>query len=41
MRDFIAKGILKISPAKLRVVTKDVGGGFGTKGFTYREYPLI
>lgn len=40
-RDQIANGILKISPEKLRVVTKDVGGGFGTKTFVYREYPLV
>jgi len=26
---------------KLRVVTNDVGGGFGTKAFVYREYPLL
>ena len=26
---------------KLRVVTHDVGGGFGTKSFVYREYPLV
>ncbi len=24
----------------IRVLTYDVGGGFGTKAFTYREYPL-
>jgi carbon-monoxide dehydrogenase large subunit len=41
LRDLLAKGILKISPDKLRVVTKDVGGGFGTKSFMYREYPLV
>ncbi|MEX0955459.1 MAG: xanthine dehydrogenase family protein molybdopterin-binding subunit [Rhizobiaceae bacterium] len=27
--------------AQLRVVTPDVGGGFGPKGFVYREYPLV
>ncbi len=27
--------------SKIRVVTGDVGGGFGTKVFTYREYPLV
>jgi len=26
---------------KLRVITGDVGGGFGTKVFAYREYPLV
>ena len=25
----------------LRVVTQDVGGGFGTKTVVYREYPLV
>ena len=25
----------------MRVVTKDVGGGFGTKNMMYREYPLV
>jgi len=33
--------ILKIPPDKLRVITPDVGGGFGTKAFVYREYPLV
>ncbi|MBO6538973.1 MAG: xanthine dehydrogenase family protein molybdopterin-binding subunit [Rhizobiaceae bacterium] len=33
--------IMGIEPAKLRVVTPDVGGGFGPKGFVYREYPLV
>ncbi len=27
-------------PDRLRVITPDVGGGFGTKVFPYREYPL-
>jgi carbon-monoxide dehydrogenase large subunit len=40
MRDLVA-GMLKIPPEKLRVVTGDVGGGFGTKNMLYREYPLI
>lgn len=34
-------GVLGIEPANLRVVTHDVGGGFGTKTFIYREYPLV
>jgi carbon-monoxide dehydrogenase large subunit len=40
LRDSIAP-ILGISPDKLRVVTPDVGGGFGTKAIIYREYPLV
>ena len=37
----IAEDILKIPPENLRVVTQDVGGGFGTKQVMYREYPLV
>ncbi len=40
MRDIIAKNILKIDPKQIRVITPDVGGGFGTKAFCYHEYPL-
>ncbi|MCZ8098019.1 MAG: xanthine dehydrogenase family protein molybdopterin-binding subunit [Burkholderiales bacterium] len=40
LRDTLAKAVLKVKPAKLQVVTNDVGGGFGTKSFAYREYPL-
>ncbi|MTI19222.1 xanthine dehydrogenase family protein molybdopterin-binding subunit [Rhodobacteraceae bacterium RKSG542] len=40
MRAIIAKDILGISEDRLRVITPDVGGGFGTKAFCYREYPL-
>jgi aerobic carbon-monoxide dehydrogenase large subunit len=41
IRAAIAGPILKISPEALRVVTQDVGGGFGTKAVVYREYPLV
>ena len=37
----IIAACLRIAPEQLRVVTPDVGGGFGTKGFVYREYPLV
>lgn len=40
MRDRIAKDIFKIPTSKIRVITPDVGGGFGTKSFLYQEYPL-
>jgi carbon-monoxide dehydrogenase large subunit len=40
MRDRIAKDILNIPASKIRVITPDVGGGFGTKAFPYQEYPL-
>ena len=41
LRDTIARDNFRIDPDKVRVVTKDVGGGFGTKTFNYREYPLL
>jgi carbon-monoxide dehydrogenase large subunit len=40
IRDIVAGAVLKIPPEKLRVITPDVGGGFGTKLFPYREYAL-
>jgi carbon-monoxide dehydrogenase large subunit len=39
VRDLVAQ-TLGWPTERLRVVTPDVGGGFGTKIFTYREYPL-
>ncbi|EKF40662.1 carbon monoxide dehydrogenase [Nitratireductor indicus C115] len=30
-----------IGPEKIRVITPDVGGGFGPKSFVYREYALV
>ena len=41
VRDALADKVLKIPRERLRVVTPDVGGGFGTKIFPYREYPLV
>ena len=41
LRDRLAGDVLKIPPETLRVVTGDVGGGFGTRIFIYREYPLV
>src|SRR5262249_13780427 len=40
VRDILAEVVLKVPADKLRVVTPDVGGGFGTKFFPYREYAL-
>lgn len=40
MRAMLAGMILKVAPEQLRVVTHDVGGGFGMKTFIYPEYPL-
>ena len=41
VRNSLAKFVFGIDPEKIRVVTPDVGGGFGTKAFNYREYPLV
>lgn len=41
VRDLITKRVLKIPAEKMRVITPDVGGGFGTKLFPYREYALV
>lgn len=40
LRDILAKNILNVDPERVRVITPDVGGGFGTKAFMFREYPL-
>ncbi|HEX3710996.1 MAG TPA: xanthine dehydrogenase family protein molybdopterin-binding subunit [Pseudolabrys sp.] len=40
IRDIIGGDVLKLAPGKMRVITPDVGGGFGTKLFPYREYAL-
>jgi carbon-monoxide dehydrogenase large subunit len=41
IRDIICNDVLKIPPDRMRVITPDVGGGFGTKLFPYREYALV
>ena len=41
MRNILAHQVFKIPPEQLRVVTPDVGGGFGPKSFVYREYALV
>src|SRR5579863_6920303 len=40
IREIIGGMVLKIPPEKMRVICPDVGGGFGTKLFPYREYAL-
>jgi carbon-monoxide dehydrogenase large subunit len=40
IRDILCNDVLRISPDRMRVITPDVGGGFGTKLFPYREYAL-
>ncbi|KAB7646365.1 xanthine dehydrogenase family protein molybdopterin-binding subunit [Polymorphobacter fuscus] len=41
MRQMLAGPILKVAPDKVKIVTGDVGGGFGMKTFVYAEYPLV
>ena len=41
MRNILTGQVFKIAPEKLRVITPDVGGGFGPKTFVYREYAMV
>ena len=41
IRGGLARQVLNLPNEKLRVVTKDVGGGFGMKGFLYPEQPAV
>jgi carbon-monoxide dehydrogenase large subunit len=41
IRGALAGRVLGIPTEKLRVITKDVGGGFGMKGFLYPEQPAV
>ncbi len=36
----ILAGALKVAPEKVRILTPDVGGGFGMKAFFYPEYAM-
>lgn len=38
LQGMIAGAILQMDPANFRIVTRDVGGGFGMKFFVYPEY---
>jgi carbon-monoxide dehydrogenase large subunit len=40
IRDIIGVDVMKLPAERMRVITRDVGGGFGTKLFPYREYAL-
>ena len=40
IRDIICGQVLELPLDRMRVITPDVGGGFGTKLFPYREYAL-
>ena len=39
-QDMLAEQVLKLPKDKVRVITPDVGGGFGMKGFFYTEYAM-
>ncbi|WP_439533469.1 xanthine dehydrogenase family protein molybdopterin-binding subunit [Polymorphobacter sp.] len=41
MRGVLAGMVMKVTPEQLRVITHDVGGGFGMKTFVYQEYGLV
>jgi len=41
IRDMLAKAIFNVDPADIRVITPDVGGGFGMKLFLYSEHALV
>lgn len=41
LRDILCQNVLNIPVEKMRVICPDVGGGFGTKLFPYREYALM
>ncbi len=41
LRDILCQNVLNIPIEKMRVICPDVGGGFGTKLFPYREYALM
>jgi aerobic carbon-monoxide dehydrogenase large subunit len=41
LRDILCQNVLNIPVEKMRVICPDVGGGFGTKLFPYREYALV
>ncbi len=40
VRGMLANAVFKIPESKLRVISGDVGGGFGTKGWQYVEHRL-
>jgi carbon-monoxide dehydrogenase large subunit len=41
IRDMLAKSIFNVDPSAIRVITPDVGGGFGMKLFLYSEHALV
>ncbi len=41
LKDFLSGAIFKLPPEKFRIITPDVGGGFGMKIFLYAEQVLV
>jgi carbon-monoxide dehydrogenase large subunit len=41
VRNALATNIFKVPESKIRVISGDVGGGFGTKGWQYVEHRLV
>ncbi len=41
VRKLLAEGVFKVPLSKIRVLTHDIGGGFGMKAQTYPEYGAI
>jgi carbon-monoxide dehydrogenase large subunit len=41
MRDMLAKMVFNVDPKSIRIITPDVGGGFGMKLFLYAEHALV
>ncbi|HEY6833687.1 MAG TPA: xanthine dehydrogenase family protein molybdopterin-binding subunit [Pseudolabrys sp.] len=41
VRKLLAEGVFKVPPSAIRVLTHDVGGGFGMKAQAYPEYAAI
>ena len=41
MRAMLSGPIMKVGADKVRIITQDVGGGFGMKTFIYPEYALV
>ncbi|MHB1303544.1 MAG: xanthine dehydrogenase family protein molybdopterin-binding subunit [Acidiphilium sp.] len=41
LKDCLSQAIFKVAPEKFRVVTPDVGGGFGMKLFVYPEHVMV
>lgn len=40
LRGALANHLFNVEPSRIHVITGDVGGGFGMKGFVYGEYAL-